>query len=214
MKVAKEGFGVMAAIFLFGVVLFAGALITGNKVLLVFAIFSLLLFIFSLYFFRDPEREKPSGNNYVLSPADGKVIKIETTEENDFFNSKVKLVSIFMSIFSVHVNRIPISGKVVYFNYKKGAFLQAFKDEATYVNEQTIIGIENNDIKVLYKQIAGIIARRIVCNLYLGREVIQGERFGMIKFGSRVDIFLPESVEVKVALNEKVTAGKTIIGTY
>lgn len=211
---AKEGISTIAAIFLFGAILITGALITGNLILYFFAILDLLMFVFSLYFFRDPEREKPPGEKLILSPADGKIIKIETTEETDFFKGRVKLVSIFMSVFSVHVNRIPISGKVVYFSYKKGAFLQAFKDDASYINEQTIIVIENKNMKVLFKQIAGIVARRIICNLRLDSVVNQGERFGMIKFGSRVDILFPETVQVNVKLNDKVTAGKTIIGTY
>ena len=211
---AKDGISVILSVVLFAVILFIGVLFTGNIVLKIFFVISLLFIVFTIYFFRDPERTIPEGEKLIISPADGKVILIEDVQENDFFKNNIKMISIFMSAFNVHVNRIPISGKVVYFDYKKGAFHQAFKDEASYENEQTIIGIEGNGFKILYKQIAGIFARRIVCNIREGSEVKQGERFGMIKFGSRLDVFLPESVEIKVKLNNKVTAGETIIGIY
>ena len=211
---AKDGISVILTVVLFTVVLFAGALFTGNIMFEICTVAGLLFLVFTIYFFRDPERTTPEGENLIISPADGKVILIEDVQENDFFKSNVKMISIFMSAFNVHVNRIPISGKVVYFDYKKGAFHQAFKDEASYENEQAIIGIESNGFKILFKQIAGIFARRIVCNIRKGSEVKQGERFGMIKFGSRLDIFLPESVKIKVKLKEKVKAGETIIGIY
>ena len=211
---AKEGISVILFVVLFAVIIFIGTLITGNIVLKIFTILSFLFIIFTIYFFRDPERTTPEGENLIISPADGKVILIDDVQENDFFKSNVKMISIFMSAFNVHVNRIPISGKVVYFDYKKGAFHQAFRDEASYENERAIIGIENNGFKILFKQIAGIFARRIVCNIREGSEVKQGERFGMIKFGSRLDIFLPDNVKIKIKLNEKVKAGETIIGIY
>ncbi len=211
---AKEGISVILFVVLFAVIIFIGTLITGNIVLKIFTILSLLFIIFTIYFFRDPERTTPEGENLIISPADGKVILIDDVQENDFFKSNVKMISIFMSAFNVHVNRIPISGKVVYFDYKKGAFHQAFRDEASYENEQAIIAIKSNGFKILFKQIAGIFARRIVCNIREGSEVKQGERFGMIKFGSRLDIFLPDNVKIKIKLNEKVKAGETIIGIY
>ena len=211
---AKEGIGIVLSVILFAVIIFAGVFFTDHVALKIVFVISLLLIIFTLYFFRDPERSVPKGKNLIISPADGKIIIIEEVAENDFFKSKVQMVSIFMSAFNVHVNRNPISGKVVYFDYKKGAFHQAYKDEASYENERTIIGIENNGLKVLFKQVAGIFARRIVCNIREGCEVKQGERFGLIKFGSRIDIYLPKNVELKVKLKDKVKAGETIIGIY
>jgi len=212
--VAKEGIVVILSVVLFTIVFFVGAKFTGNTVLKVLAVLGVVCILFTLYFFRDPARETPQGENLIVSPADGKIILIEEVQENEFFKSPVRKISIFMSAFNVHVNRIPIDGKVVFFNYKKGSFHQAFKDDASYENEQTIIGIENKNIKILFKQIAGIFARRIVCYIREGNEVKQCEKFGMIKFGSRMDVFMPLSVEIKVGLKEKVTAGETIIGIY
>jgi len=198
-------------------ILFSGIVVTGAVVtpfwhLTVIAVVSVLLTLLVLYFFRDPERNIPSEANLVLSPADGRVVEICEEVENDYLREKVQRVSIFLSVFDVHVNRIPVSGKVGFFRYKKGSFVQAYKSEASDVNEQTVIGIESGGVKILFKQIAGIIARRIVCHVREGNEVTAGERFGMIKFGSRVDIFLPMNVEVKVVLKQKVKAGESIIG--
>lgn len=123
-------------------------------------------------------------------------------------------MSVFMSIFAVHVNRLPVSGQVKYVKYNSGKFLPAFKDKASLENEQTELGIENDHGRIILKQIAGIFARRIVCKVKPGDSVKAGERFGMIKFGSRVDLFLPENVEIKVKLNQKVKAGETVIGVF
>jgi phosphatidylserine decarboxylase len=212
--VAKDGYGVLAGIALFFLIMVIGSIVTQNIILKVLAVLSMVFLFFSIYFFRDPDRLVPDVSNAIISPADGKVIVIDEVYEPDFFKAKVKKVSIFMSVLDVHVNRIPISGKVTYFDYHRGAFFPAYKDEAALQNEHTTIGIENEDVKVLFRQIAGILARRIVCHIREGNLVKQGDRFGMIKFGSRVDIFLPLEVEIKVELNDKVRAGETIIGIY
>lgn len=211
---AKDGLGTLAAIFLFVALMVLGSAVTGNVILKILSALGLLLLLFSFYFFRDPERAVPEVKNVIISPADGKIIVIDEVEEDEFFHTKVKKVSIFMSVWDVHVNRIPISGRVSYFNYERGQFLPAYKDDAALQNEHTSIGIENENIKVFFRQIAGILARRIVCHIREGHKVKIGERFGMIKFGSRVDIFLPTNVQIKVKLNEKVKAGQTIIGIY
>lgn len=211
---AKEGIPIILVIVLFSIIITIGAMLTHGLALQLMAVIGWLLVSFAIYFFRDPERETPSQENIIVSPADGKVIVIEPMQENEFFKSSVQKVSIFMSVFDVHVNRIPIDGRVTYFNYQKGKFLQAYKEEASYENEQTIILIENEKMKVLFKQIAGILARRIVCHLREGWQVKQGERFGLIKFGSRVDIFLPSEVKLDIKLKQQVTAGKTIIGHF
>lgn len=190
----------------------AGAMVTAHLFFKILAIAGVLLTAFVMAFFRDPERTIPEEANLVVSPADGKIIEIVDEEEQDFIGAPTTRVSIFLSIFDVHINRIPISGRVAYLKYRPGAFLQAFKKEASLKNEQTIIGIENTNTKLLFKQIAGILARRIVCNLKEGDEVKKGMRFGMIKFGSRVDIFLPKNIDLKVRIGQKVQGGTSIIG--
>jgi phosphatidylserine decarboxylase len=172
---------------------------------------SIILFIFTYNFFQDPERKTPGGENNVISPADGTVIKIDDTVEDMYIKGPAKVISIFMSPVNVHVNRIPISGNVGYFEYVKGEYFAAFEDKASLKNEQTHIGIEGAKGKVFFKQIAGFIARRIVANLKVGDSVIAGKRFGMIKFGSRVDVFVPAGAGLKVTLNQKTVAGETIL---
>jgi phosphatidylserine decarboxylase len=211
---AKEGIPVILAMILFSVIFTIGAVVNQSIILKVIVLISWLLVLFSVYFFRDPDRKIPKGDNLITSPADGKVIVIEEIPETEFFKSNVWKISIFMSVFDAHINRIPIDGQVTYFNYQKGKFLQAYKDAASYENEQTTILIENNKFKLLFKQIAGILARRIVCYIREGWHVRQGDRFGMIKFGSRVDIFLPIETRLNIKLNQKVIAGATIIGYY
>lgn len=171
-----------------------------------------VLFIFHFIFFRDPEREIPPGENVIVSPADGKVIKIAEVEENHYLHSRTILVSIFMSIFDVHVNRIPISGEIEYLNYNYGEFKPAYKEKSSEMNEQLMSGIKGNRCKILLNQIAGIVARRIVCYLKRGDMVKIGQRFGMIKYGSRVDLFIPLASRIYVQLNDRVKAGETIIG--
>jgi phosphatidylserine decarboxylase len=211
---AKEGIPVILAMILFSVIITIGAVVNHSIILKVIVLISWLLVLFSVYFFRDPDRKIPKGENLITSPADGKVIVIEEIQETEFFKSNVWKISIFMSVFDAHINRIPIDGQVTYFDYQKGKFHQAYKDAASYENEQTTILIENNKFKLLFKQIAGILARRIVCYIREGWQVRQGDRFGMIKFGSRVDIFLPVETRLNIKLNQKVIAGVTIIGYY
>ena len=173
-----------------------------------------IIFLFNFYFFRDPDRDIHQGDNLILSPADGTVIQICEVDEPYYFKKKVRRISIFLSVFNVHVNRVPISGKVDFYKYIKGKFLVAFADKASENNEQTVIGIQNSKGKVLFKQIAGIIARRIICNITNEDSVVAGERFGLIRYGSRADIFIPENVEIKVTLNDKVLGGESVIGEF
>ncbi|HDI51904.1 MAG TPA: phosphatidylserine decarboxylase family protein, partial [Bacteroidetes bacterium] len=172
---------------------------------------SWIFLLFTFYFFRDPERIIPPDENAIVSAADGKVVEIKEIVENQYLQSNAKQISVFMSIFNVHVNRIPMSGQVGFFEYRPGKFVKAYKQAASKENEQTVIGIENPHCKILIKQIAGILARRIVCHLREGFHVQRGERFGMIKFGSRVDMILPSSAKITVQLNQKVKGGETII---
>ena len=172
---------------------------------------AIVFFGFTLNFFRDPDRVVPAGEGLVVSPADGKVILMKQVAENEFFKGQALQVSIFMSPLNVHVNRAPISGKVTYYRYVPGEFFAAFEDKASEKNEQTIIGLEQQGSKVLFKQIAGFVARRIVCTLAVGDSVTAGERFGMIKFGSRVDVFVPPSSTPKIQVGQHAVAGETIL---
>ena len=184
---------------------------------LVFKILTVLVgivFVFNFYFCRDPERTIPKGENLILSPADGKVVKIIEIEDNLYFNSKVRRISIFLSVFNVHVNRIPVTGKVELVKYNPGKFLAAYNHKASEDNEQTSIGIKHKKGKLLFKQIAGIIARRIVYHVNEGDSVKQGAKFGMIRYGSRADIFVPKNVDIKVNVGDNVFGGETIIGEF
>ncbi len=175
---------------------------------------SLAVLGFVTSFFRDPERITPKGENLIIAPADGKVVVVKKIFENEFFHADVWQVSIFMSPLNVHVNRNPISGVVKHTRYVKGEYFAAFEDKASEKNEQMIVGLENANGKVMFKQIAGFIARRIVCSLKSGDTVNIGERFGMIKFGSRVDVFLPLSVDLKTNTGDITIAGETILGEF
>jgi len=175
---------------------------------------SLAVLGFAASFFRDPERITPKGENLIIAPADGKVIVVKKILDNEFFHSDVWQISIFMSPFNVHVNRNPISGVVKHTRYVKGEYFAAFEDKASEKNEQMIVGLESANRKVMFKQIAGFVARRIVCPLKSGDTVIAGERFGMIKFGSRVDVLLPLSVELRIKTGDVTIAGETILGEF
>lgn len=174
--------------------------------------FSLALTIFVLFFFRDPERPIPGGDGVVVSPADGRVIVVKDVYETDYLKSKAKQVSIFLSVFNVHVNRVPMSGKVETVKYNPGRFHIASVDKASTDNEQTAMVISTGKGSILVKQIAGLIARRIVCYAKPGDVVKTGERYGLIRFGSRVDIFLPEGTELKVGVGDRIKGGRDVIG--
>jgi phosphatidylserine decarboxylase len=185
-----------------------------NILSLILAIIFFISASFFIFFFRDPQRKIPQEENLILAPADGRVLGLENFENYPFIDSSGTKLSIFLSLWDVHINRAPISGKVTSLKYNPGNFNPAFKKKASSENEQNEIWLENDKVKLVLKQIAGILARRIVCHLKEGNEVKAGQRFGMIKFGSRVDIFLPEKVKIEVALNQKVKAGETVIGRF
>jgi phosphatidylserine decarboxylase len=173
---------------------------------------SLVLTLFVLFFFRDPERAIPEGKNNVISPADGRVIVVKDIFEPTYLKQDVKQISIFLSVFNVHVNRSPISGTVEALKYNPGKFHVASVDKASLDNEQTAMVIANGKDRVLVKQIAGLIARRIVCYAKPGDAIKTGERYGLIRFGSRVDIFLPRNAELKVKVGDRVKGARDIIG--
>ena len=175
------------------------------------AVVSLLLTLFVLYFFRDPERAVPQDAGAVVSPADGRVIVVKDIFEPTYLKQEVKQISIFLSVFNVHVNRSPISGTVETVKYNPGKFHVASVDKASLDNEQTAMVISDGKHKVLVKQIAGLIARRILCYAVPGDAIRTGERYGLIRFGSRVDIFLPGDADLKVKVGDRVTGARDII---
>jgi phosphatidylserine decarboxylase len=191
-----------------------GALALTVLVFLVIPVGTLLLLVltaFMIYFFRDPARNIPAGTDLFVSPADGKVIVIRNVRETRHLNADVKQVSIFMSPFNVHVNRAPCDGMVKTVTHNKGSFFAAYKDEASIKNENIEMVLETEYGDVLVRQVAGFVARRAVCRKRKGDELRRGERYGVIKFSSRLDVYLPKDVEIKVKMNDTVKAGETVI---
>ncbi len=166
-----------------------------------------LLAFFCAYFFRNPNRKIPAGSNFIVSPADGKVVKIARNQE-----SGDQAISIFLNIFDVHVNRSPISGELKKLEYRRGKFKAAFEEEASWVNEQNIITISGDGIQVVVRQIAGLIARRVLCWKKPGWSVKRGELIGLIRFGSRVDIEMPGNVKLLVKVGDRVKGGSSVLG--
>jgi phosphatidylserine decarboxylase len=204
--IAKEGLP-----FLIPVVLLTVTLgIMGWKVWMSLGI---LFSLFVAYFFRNPRREIPNLQNIVISPADGRIIYVGECEEGRFLKEKALKVSIFMSLFDVHLNRAPISGKVLERNYLPGRFLVANVEKSSLLNEQNAVILETEDrMKILLIQIAGFVARRIVCYAKTGDTLRRGEIFGLIRFGSRVDLYLPPAVKPIVRVGQHVKGGESIIG--
>ena len=174
------------------------------------AIVFIALAAFTAYFFRDPDREVTNEENLVVSAADGRVTRIEKLNpEND---DSPNVVSVFLSIFDVHINRSPIAGEIAEVVYSKGKFVIATREDASEINEQNALTIKNERMTIVCKQIAGVLARRIVCWKRAGDRVVLGERFGLIRFGSRTDLILPPEVEIAVKVGDRVRGGVTIIG--
>ncbi len=172
----------------------------------------LILTLFMFYFFRDPDRVTVTDKNVFYTPADGKIIVITEAEEDEMLHEKALKISIFMSPLNVHVNRAPCDGVVREVKHYPGKFLSAFKEEASKANEHITMLLESGHGKIVIKQIAGYVARRAVCRVKPGDRLAQGQRYGIIKFSSRLDIFLPLNTKVKVKLGDKVKAGETVIG--
>ena len=179
---------------------------------LVFA--ACLLFVvtaFMAFFFRDPERAIPEGEGLFVSPADGRIIVIKDVFEPGYLKTETKQISIFMSPVNVHVNRAPCDGKVSVVKYSPGKFFAAYKDESSVKNENIVMVLDGRQGRVLVRQVAGFLARRAVCRAKVGDELKRGERYGLIKFSSRLDVYLPIDAEIRVKIGDKVKAGETII---
>jgi phosphatidylserine decarboxylase len=173
-----------------------------------------LLGAFTLFFFRDPDRDTPYDPQLAISPADGKVMRIEQIEHDDFIGGPATKVSIFLNIFNVHINRSPITGKVAFRHYRAGKMLPAYKTHASEENERNSIGIEGQAGKVIVHQITGLIARRIVCRVDTGANLAQGQRYGLIKFGSCTELIVPASATVLVSEGENVTGALTPLAKF
>ncbi|WP_028579794.1 phosphatidylserine decarboxylase family protein [Desulfogranum japonicum] len=178
------------------------------------ALLALASTFFATYFFRDPSRIVPDKQGGIISPADGKVIRIEEVDDNRFLNQKVQKISIFMNVFNVHVNRLPVRGTIEAVHLQPGRFYAADKDKAVLHNEYCAMIVQSEgNVRYCVVQIAGLIARRIVCFARPGDTLESGQRYGLIRFGSRVDLYLPETSEITVKVGQKVKAGETILGS-
>lgn len=211
----KYGYSTLTIISLLAFILIILSFFTENNYIKVaLIIVPVLLLVFSMNFFRDPDRTPPNRDDVIVSPADGKILLVKDVIENNFIKNKAVQVSIFMSPLNVHVNRIPVDGKVDYLKYYKGKFIAAFEDKASDLNERAEFGITGKYGRVFFTQVAGFIARRIVYEISVGDSVKIGERFGMIKFGSRVDVIVPENWIARVKKDDVVKAGETILFEY
>ncbi|MBL4715883.1 MAG: phosphatidylserine decarboxylase family protein [Bacteroidia bacterium] len=215
MRLHKEGKSTLiivgiAMIIINGLLCYNAACI--NTIQIISIGFSVFLFSLFVNFFRNPERITNASTYEIIAPADGKVVVIEKVVEDEYFNDERLQLSIFMSPFDVHVNRNPISGIISYFKYHPGKYLMAFNPKSSTENEKTSIVIKSeNGLEVLMRQIAGFLARRIVCYVKDGDTVQQGEEYGFIKFGSRIDLLLPVNTKIHVGLKETVRGGETVI---
>ena len=217
MKFHKEGYTTLAIAVLFIFIINAIADYYDAPQFVKWFIYALsaFLFITVVQFFRSPKKVVIPQDGTILCPADGKVVVIEETEENEYFHDRRIQVSIFMSPINVHVNRNPISGLVTFFKYHPGKFLVAWHPKSSTDNERTTVVVKDKaGREVLFRQIAGALARRIVWYVKENDQVIQGNEFGFIKFGSRVDLFLPLGTEINVNIGDKVTGAKTVIGKF
>ncbi len=208
---SKDGLGILIGVSVFAVAL--GAVGFSSRNVIVIALFSLTaaLALFTVYFFRDPLRRPPADPRAMVSPADGKVLEISSVEEPIFIGGEATRIAIFLSVMDVHVNYVPFRGTVGCLKYNKGKFYRANVPAASEENEHTFIGVQSEHGRYAFKQSAGFIARRIVCRLRLGDKVETGQKFGMIKFGSRMEIFLPSWATVTVKKGDRLRAGESVI---
>ena len=214
-RIHKEGYSFL---FVLGLLLLGGNTILylsiySGAFLYLVSFFSLFVFVFFLQFFRHPFIAKNYNDNKIISPAKGKMVFVGEVYEDEFFKEKKLLVSIFMSPFDVHINRYPISGTVKYYKYHKGKYLVAWHPKSSSLNERTTTVIENTKTTILLRQIAGLVARRILNYSKVGSEVNQCDQLGFIKFGSRADIYLPVETKINIKINQKTIAGDTEIAS-
>ncbi len=218
MTIHKEGYASLTVTLLALIALHIIAdkfLVNYQLIRIIILVLSIGFFCMILQFFRSPKRQTSINEKFVIAPADGKVVVIEETEETEVLKDKRIQVSIFMSPLNVHVNRFPVSGKVTFCKYHPGLYLVAWHPKSSTENERTTVVVETeNKTPILMRQIAGAVARRIVCYPKQGDAAMQGAEMGFIKFGSRVDVFLPLSAKLKIQLNQKVIGGETILAEF
>lgn len=214
MNFAREGYPFMGAASLVALGALAMALGRRSFGWWLAAVLLLLIALWVAYFFRDPERTGERGERLVIAPADGVVLPIVEVDEPAFFHGRAVRISIFMNVFNVHVNRYPVDGTVRYLHYNPGKFLTASRDKASLENEQMSVGIETTRARVLVRQIAGLVARRIVTYSRAGDAARQGARFGLIRFGSRVDVFVPVGSAIRVKAGDHTLSGTTVIAEF
>lgn len=214
MALAREGFLIIGSVLALAVLCVAAGFWLGGIIGAVLIAIGIVSLGFTLWFFRDPKRFPPEGaSTLLLSPADGKVIEIVEEEEPLYLQKKARRLSIFLSPLNVHVNRVPVDGVVEYENYYAGEYLVAWHPKASMLNERSEVGMRHpSGVPVLFKQIAGAVARRIVCYAKVGEEYEAGDRYGIVKFGSRMDVIVPLDVEFSVEIGDRVVGGETVIG--
>ena len=211
MNFAREGYPFIGIAMALAIAAYAVALARRSWSLWLLAIVITILALWVAYFFRDPERSGERGPHLVVAPADGKLIMITEVEEPNFIGGRATRLSIFMNVFNVHVNRYPVDGTVEYIHYNPGKFLNAAAEKSSLENEQSSVGIQSGSSRILVRQIAGLIARRIVTYSKKGEQVKQGDRMGLIRFGSRVDVFIPTDAKLRAQLGSLTTAGSTVL---
>ncbi len=214
MTFAREGYNTILVVVVFAIIVSIGGLFLDHWAS--YIIYSAMLFLvgFMLFFFRDPDREIPDEDNLIIAPADGSIVLIKEVEETIYLKARAKQVSIFLSPLDVHVNRIPATGTIEYLKYNPGVYLMAWDHRASDLNERADFGIRHpSGIKIFFRQITGFLARRIVYHISEGDMLKAGQRFGMMKFGSRMDILVPIDIELQVKEGDRTVAGKTIIAT-
>jgi len=212
--IAREGYSNIAFVVVFGIAIsILGGLYIEHWIVNGIYALSLALVVFILFFFRDPDRETPDDDSLIISPADGKVVMVKEVDEDIYMKSKAIQISIFLSPLNVHVNRVPASGTIEYVKYHPGVYLMAWDERASSMNERADFGLKlNSGVKVFFRQITGFLARRIVYSITEQDEVKAGSRFGMMKFGSRMDVLVPGEVEVSVKEGDRTVAGESVLG--
>ena len=211
MNFAREGYPFILVALALAAAGYTAALMRRSWPLWLLAFVLTVLLLWVAYFFRDPERTGARGENLVISPADGRVIEIVEVDEPAFIQGRAIRISVFMNVFNVHVNRYPVSGRVAYVHYNPGKFMNAAAEKASLDNEQMSVGVQGPKHRILFRQIAGLVARRIVTYSRVGDEAEQGERMGIIRFGSRVDVFMPLGTKVLAKIGDRPVAGTTVL---
>jgi phosphatidylserine decarboxylase len=208
---AREGYPFILIALAIAAAGYTAAIVRRSFPLWLLAFVLTVLVLWVAYFFRDPERTGPRGDDLVISPADGRVIEVVEVDEPAFLQGRAIRISVFMNVFNVHVNRYPVGGRVAYVHYNPGKFMNAAAEKASLDNEQMSIGVQGTRHRILFRQIAGLVARRIVTYSRVGDDAEQGERMGIIRFGSRVDVFVPVGSTIRVKVGDKPSAGVTVL---